>query len=69
MLQFSHEKDLLDGESSLTDHLSSTTRRQKTDILLVQALGQIQQSSLVVDGDNSCIIISIEPNLDPQSGE
>lgn len=45
---------LLDREASLTNHLGGTARGKKTDILLNQALGQIQQSRLVVDGDDSC---------------
>jgi hypothetical protein len=53
----SHETEgvyLLDRETSLTDHLGGTARGKKADILLDQALGQIQQSRLVVDGDDSC---------------
>lgn len=45
---------LLNGEAGLTDHLGGTARSKKTDILLDQALGQIQQSRLIVDGDDSC---------------
>jgi hypothetical protein len=45
---------LLDREASLTDHPGGTARGKKTDILLDQALGQIQQSRLIVDGDDSC---------------
>lgn len=43
----------LDGETGLADHLSGTTRRKKTDILLDKALGQVEQTSLVIDGDDS----------------
>lgn len=42
----------LDRESSLTDHLSGTARREKTDFLLDQTLGQVKQTSLVIDGDD-----------------
>ena len=45
---------LLDREASLTDHPGGTARGKKANILLDQALGQIQQSRLVVDGDDSC---------------
>lgn len=61
---------LLDREASLTDHLGGTARGQKTDILLDQALGQIQQSRLVVDGDDSCFerntsMSALTPGIDP----
>jgi hypothetical protein len=42
----------LDGETGLTDHLSGTARREKTDILLDEALGQVEETSLVIDGDD-----------------
>ena len=50
----------LDRESSLTDHLSGTARREKTDFLLDQTLGQVKQTSLVIDGDDSCSITKSE---------
>ena len=43
----------LNGESSLTDHLSSTARREEADFLLDEALGQVKETSLVIDGDDS----------------
>lgn len=43
----------LNRETSLTNHLRSTTGRKKTDILLNQTLGQVKQSSLVIDGNDS----------------
>lgn len=46
--------NLLDREAGLTDHLGGTARGKKTDILLDQTLGQIKQTCLVIDGDNSC---------------
>lgn len=54
MAMTSLERDLLDRETGLTDHLGSTARGKKTDLLLDQALGQVKQSSLVIDGDDSC---------------
>ena len=44
----------LDREASFTDHLGGTARGKKTDILLNQTLGQVKQTSLVIDGDDSC---------------
>jgi hypothetical protein len=44
----------LNGETGLTDHLSGTARREKTDILLDEALGQVQETSLVIDGNDGC---------------
>lgn len=43
----------LDREASFTDHLGGTARCKKTDILLNQTLGQVKQTSLVIDGDDS----------------
>lgn len=43
----------LDRESGLTDHLGGTARCEKTDFLLDQTLGQVKQTSLVIDGDDS----------------
>ena len=50
----------LDRESGLTDHLSGTARREKTDFLLDQTLGQVKQASLVIDGDDSYSIAKME---------
>lgn len=63
---------LLDREASLTDQLGGTARGKKTDILLDQALGQIQQSRLVVDGDDSCFerntsMSALTPGIDFQT--
>jgi hypothetical protein len=56
--------DSLDRESSLTDHLSGTARREKTDFLLDQTLGQVKQTSLVIDGDDSYSIGKIDIRID-----
>lgn len=39
----------LDGEVGLANHLGSTARCEKTDIVLDQALGQVKKASLVID--------------------
>lgn len=40
---------ILNREPRLPDHLSSSTRGEDADILLDEALGQVEESSLVVD--------------------
>lgn len=53
-------EDSLNGESSLADQLRRTTRREQTDIVLDKALGQVQQTGLVVDGEDSYVRASVE---------
>lgn len=48
---------ILNGESRLANHASCASRRQNADILLGQTLSQIQQSGLVVDGDDGDLLV------------
>lgn len=45
-------RDSLDGEVGLTDHLGGTARCEQADIVLDEALGQVEQARLVVDGQD-----------------
>jgi hypothetical protein len=42
----------LDGEVGLTDHLGGAARCEQADIVLDEALGQVEQAGLVVDGQD-----------------
>jgi len=42
----------LDGEVGLTDHLGGAARGEKADIVLDQTFGQVEQTGLVVDGQD-----------------
>jgi hypothetical protein len=44
--------DLLHGHTSISDQIGGTSGGQKTDSLLAKTFGKIQQSSLVVDGQD-----------------
>ena len=46
--------DSLNRESRLPNQPGSTTGREQTNIVLDQALRQVKQSSLVVDGEDRC---------------
>lgn len=50
---------VLNCEARLSDHLGSSARRQKTNILLDQSLGQVKKARLVVDGDNRYVFTSV----------
>lgn len=50
-------KFILDGKAGLTDHARSSSRGENSDILLDEALGQIQQPRLVVDGENGNLLV------------
>ena len=54
----SRKSNILNRHSGLSDHLSSSARCKKADILLNQALGQVEKTGLVVDGDNCCGLVS-----------
>jgi hypothetical protein len=45
-------RDVLDGEVCLADHLGGAARGQQADTALVQALGQVEQARLVIDGQD-----------------
>lgn len=47
----------LDREPGLADHLGGTTRGKNANILLDEALSQVQQTSLVVDGDDGDLLL------------
>jgi len=47
---------ILNGESRLADHASCASRSQDSDILLGKTLSQIQQSGLIVDGDDGDLL-------------
>lgn len=53
--------NVLNWETRLSDHLRSSTRGKKADIGLDQALGKIEETSLVIDRDDSCGDVSIRP--------
>lgn len=44
----------LNREPSLPNQLGRTTGSEQTDILLVEALGEVKKTGLVVDRDDSC---------------
>lgn len=44
--------DSLDGEVGLTDHLGGTARCKQANIVLDEALGQVEQAGLVIDGQD-----------------
>lgn len=46
------EGSLLDREARLPDHLGGTARGEDTDIVLDEALGQVEKAGLVVDRHN-----------------
>ena len=46
------EGSLLDREARLPDHLGGTARGEDTDIVLDEALGQVEEAGLVVDRHN-----------------
>jgi hypothetical protein len=46
------QEDSLDGEVGLTDHLGGAARCEQADIVLDEALGQVEQAGLVVDGQD-----------------
>lgn len=48
--------DLLNGETRLPDHLGSAARGKDADILLVEALGQVQQTRLVIDREDGNLL-------------
>lgn len=45
---------ILDGHASLANELRSATTGKEPDIVVEQSLGQVKETSLVVDGENSC---------------
>lgn len=45
---------ILDREARLSNHLGSSARSQKPDIVLDETLRQVQQAGLIVDGDDGC---------------
>ena len=47
------EGDLLNSKARLPDHFSCSSRSQEADIVLDQALGQVEEASLVIDRDDS----------------
>ena len=48
---------VLNREAGLADHLGGTTRGEDADILLDKALSQVQQTGLVVDGDDGDLLL------------
>jgi hypothetical protein len=46
-------RDVLDLKASLADHLGCSARGKEPDIGLLEALSQVQQACLVIDGDDS----------------
>lgn len=49
---------ILDSHAGVANHAGSTSRGKNSDILLDQALGQIQQPRLVIDGENGDLLVS-----------
>jgi hypothetical protein len=43
------QSGILNREASLLDHLGGAARRKQANILLDQALGEVEQAGLVVD--------------------
>lgn len=48
----------LDGDSSFPNHLCGPARGQDADIALSQTFSQVKQTGLVVDGEDSCDLVS-----------
>lgn len=49
-------KNVLNRHARLANHARSAARRKDADILLNEALGQVQQSSLVKDGEDGNLL-------------
>ena len=47
-------RNSLNREPSLPNQLGRTTGSEQTDILLVEALGEVKETGLVIDRDNGC---------------
>lgn len=48
---------ILNREASLLDHLGGAARREQTDILLDEALGEVEQAGLVVDRQDGDLLV------------
>lgn len=48
---------ILNREASLLDHLGGTARREQADVLLDQALGEVEQAGLVVDRQDGNLLL------------
>jgi hypothetical protein len=51
--------DSLNGEASFLDHLGCTAGREQAHILLDQALGKVEQASLVVDRQDGDLLVRL----------
>lgn len=59
---------VLDRESRLADHARGASRSKDADILLDEALGQVEKASLVKDGDKSNAIDLLVSGQLPKDG-
>ena len=57
------EIDSLDGEASFPNHLGCTARREDADIVLGKTLCKVEQTSLVIDRQDSCLAVSKSKSL------
>lgn len=48
----------LNIDASFSDHLGGATRSKKSHILLLEALGKIEEAGLVVNGQDGYLLIS-----------
>ena len=51
--------DSLNGEASFLDHLGCTAGREQAHILLDEALGEVEQAGLVVDGQDGDLLVRL----------
>ena len=54
---YTTQSGILNREASLLDHLGGAAGREQADILLDQALGEVEQAGLVVDRQDGDLLL------------